>query len=170
MTGLGIMDGDTDLEYLNDILILCKIDYFHFAENNRLLTQEIIEDNIDNIISDLNSTDILGYQILGVLILETGAQLPGEVKEIIINSINNELNGEINALPPYIEIRKIYLKDFKKKILKHKRGIKSFLLELKKITIDEELKNCCIGLEDYNELVQSNSPKLIRNLNLDACN
>ncbi len=95
-------------------------------------------------------------------------------KRVVFNLPINRLEelDEINSIVTndfsWYEIRKIYLNDFREKLIKYKRNTKFFLLSLKKIENDSDLSYSCIGLSQFKNYLNSNKKLEIKYLNLDS--
>lgn len=165
----GIWDGDAQLDYIVDIVDMCDLEYDDYLRDKQILTQELLEENLKDLISSYDpKDDIIGLQVIGVLILQTGSTLPENLKKNLIWAIDQEIDNLTNDFSWY-EIRKIYLNDFREKLIKHKRNTKSFLLSLKKIENDSDLNYSCIGLSQFKNYINSNKKLEIKYLNLDSC-
>jgi hypothetical protein len=169
---------------------ICGINFDDYFMGKKSLTMRTLEDHIEDIIERLEKmkaninksddpffygdyvTDIrdaaIGYQILALLVLETGAFLPEKVKEEVLKSTTWEFDKEWKWAPNAINIRKFYLNEFRQKILNHGPGIQHKFIDLK-INTDKGLETAVIGLEQFHEYIQSGKIKEITYINLDCC-
>lgn len=92
-----VMGGDTPLDYQGDMIDLCGVDYNAFVDNYDLdLTalRSDIESSYDKLTEYCDNVSYgdpnIAYQILGVLILESGAKLPDEIKIKIEDAAKND--------------------------------------------------------------------------------
>ena len=120
-----------------------KFDHYWF--HREILTREDLDHKLERILeylehlegtidnppkygSRVSSWDslVIAYQILGVLILQTGAILPKKVKKVILETTTWKYDKKRgwSSDPKIIRARKFYLKDFRKKIKNHKTGNK----------------------------------------------
>ena len=121
---------------------------YHPNWNRDLLTREILESHLDEIIDkiilfkDFVSNPVLrprnpkydgywviseddiyiGFQILGVLILQTGSYLPKIVEDSILCSTGWDYDKTRGWSKPFEQERKENLENFRKAILSHKVG------------------------------------------------
>ena len=121
----------------------CGLDFEdHFFYDKKVLTREIIEENLDDLIEHIckfkdfvenpvlrprpsekgywvvSMDDIhIGFQILGLLILETGARLPFEVYDSIIYSTTWEYDKTRQWSQCYVDQRKKNLEIFRNLIV-----------------------------------------------------
>ena len=159
----------TDIRYLDSLrdsvwerffIKQCGLLYYSSSEcssdihksyyiNNELLTREILESSLDEIIDkvilfkDFISNPVLrprnpkydgywviseddihiGFQILGVLILQTGSYLPKIVEDSILCSTRWNYDKERGWSKPLEKERKKNLDQFRHAIMTHKRGL-----------------------------------------------
>lgn len=132
-----------DIKWEEWILDFCGIDYFEYKINYQLLDVSILEPKLEKIVEkieelkenigkpeisgkglfndvvytdgihSLDQVDI-GYQILGLLILETGSFMLNKIKKEILNSTTWENDKKWNWSPDYIIGRKNFLKNFRR--------------------------------------------------------
>ena len=121
---------------------------YHHLSNREILTREILESNLDEIIDkiilfkDFISNPVLrprnpkydgywviseddiyiGFQILGVLILQTGSYLPKIVEDSILYSTRWDYDKERGWSKSCEKERKENLESFRHAILSHKEG------------------------------------------------
>ncbi len=122
---------------------LCGLDFDKYWRNREILTKEALERHLGDILFDLRSVEnsilnkersflnvdtwddlVIGYQILGILILQTGSYLPDHVRDIILSSTTWEFDRRREWSKDLEEDRKFYLDDFRNKIMSHKEGRK----------------------------------------------
>jgi len=148
----------------------CNIECSKYEDNRNILNKNILEIYLDNLIhlSDMSNDDV-AYQTLTVLILRVGAKLPGDLKNKVLESLNWEKDNNKHQWSPYvISLRKMYLEDFKNKILNYKTGLKTFLLNLK-IFYDKDLKYSSIGLEQLSSFAKLKKFEHINYIDLGSC-
>ncbi len=148
----------------------CNIRLSKYEGNRNFLDKAILERHLDDLICIVDkSKDIPALQTLVVLILQVGARLPNNLKRRVLKSLNWFNDYNIYRWSPHVtNIRKIYLEDFKNKILNHKSGLNTFLLDLK-IFYDKDLKYSIIGIEQLNSLIKEEECAHINYINLDTC-
>lgn len=126
----------------------CGLNFNDYWSNRVILTRKILEEKIDwfiecleflreqilaqelqnNVIFEkvdwVSSLDdiYIGYQILGVLILQTGSFLPDKVKSSIMVSTSWEYDKSREWDSKSIESRKYHLNRFRNKIKNHRPG------------------------------------------------
>jgi len=125
------------------LLELCGIDFDKYWRNREILTREILEDRLEHILCKLKSIEdsisckeknclnidtwddlVVGFQILGILILQTGSCLPVPVRDIILHSTTWEFDKRRGWSKNLEKDRIFHLNDFRDKIMNHKVGRK----------------------------------------------
>lgn len=167
---------------------ICGDDWKEYLSRGVPLTMKRLEKHTDEIIEKieimkrnvnnppkygnkiLNIDDAhAGFQILAVLIIETGAFLPEIVKANVLESTTWEFDKRWEWDPNALNIRKFYLNDFREKILNHQPGQSQKLIDLK-IYLDSELNKTCIGLNQLKLYVRSGKINNVDYINLDSLN
>ncbi len=166
----------------------CDLDYEDYYMDKIILTQKALEQNLDEIIrriekiksqfddpplysvhiTCLEAIDI-AYQILALLLLETGSYVPEVVKEKVLKSTEWEFDKQWDWDENALKIRKFYLNEFREKILHHEPGKKEKFVDLK-VHSDKEFDEMCIGLTMLKEYIESGKIKDISHINLDCQN
>lgn len=166
----------------------CELDYEDYYWDKTILTQKMMEQNLDEIvrhiekiksqfenppiygdrITSLEAIDI-AYQILALLLLETGSYVPEVVKEKVLKSTEWEFDKQWDWDENALKIRKFYLNEFREKILLHESGKKEQFIDLK-VHSDKEFDEMCIGLKMLQEFIESGKIKEISHINLDCQN
>jgi hypothetical protein len=119
----------------------CGLDYKKYQINKGILTMEILERNLDKIILHLKGLELtiknppkfgwcvaswedlaVGYQILGLLILETKSYMPKYVRDVIMKVSTWEFDKKRGWSSVLIEKRKQYLKEFRDGIKNYSYG------------------------------------------------
>ena len=61
----GIWDGETQYDYITDIIGMCGLDYEDYLRDKRILTQEILEKNLEDLIDSCDpDEEIIGLQVI----------------------------------------------------------------------------------------------------------
>ena len=107
----------------------------------------------------------VAYQILTVLVLETGSLLPDQLKNNVLRILEQEYDMIHQWDSTKILIRKWYLNDFKTKIISHERGKMHYFISLK-VNNDIELGFSIFGLKALKSAKNKNKISFI---NLDNC-
>jgi len=149
----------------------CGIVLSEYQNDRSILNKAILEKHLDDLINYANNSgDISAHQTLVVLILQVGAKLPNALKEKVLESLEWENDNKRYSWPPYaINVRKVYLEDFKQKILSCKNNNVSFLINLRRIHGDKELEKTLIGLEQLDSFSKLETFEKINYINLDSC-
>ena len=149
----------------------CGIVLSEYQGDRNILNKAILKEHLDDLINYANkSDDISAHQTLAVLILQVGAKLPNDLKEKVLESLEWENDNKIYSWSPYvINVRKVYLEDFKQKIIGYKNNKASFLINLRRIHDDKELEKTLIGLEQLNSFSRLKACEKINYINLDSC-
>ena len=149
----------------------CGIVFLDYQKYRSILNKAILEEHLDNLINYANkSGDISAHQTLAVLILQVGAKLPDDLKEKVLESLEWENDSKRYSWSPYvINVRKVYLEDFKQKILSYKNNNATFLINLRRIHDDKELEKTLIGLEQLKSFSKLKAFEKIDYINLDSC-
>ena len=132
MTVIRLLDDERDKEWTKFIFDLCGLNYE--TVRGERLTQKILDAHMNTIVreifkymGDYEYIDecLIGFQILGIFILETGAHLPDIVKYTILFSATWEYDKRRGWSELLEEERKENLKKFRDAILNHKLGQKT---------------------------------------------
>lgn len=122
-------DGACDIEY--HLIELFKVKFKKYLKNNKVLTKKIINKRLGDVVKgleldkpDLNidTSKACYFHYLGCFILQTGADLPEELKHKIVESTLPERDGIKWYTKEFEEQRKILLNDLRDKILNYKTG------------------------------------------------
>jgi len=82
-----IMGGDTPLDFEDEIFDICKVEKFPDEGGRNELSKEDIEQNLGEILAMLEkSNDYIGYQVLSVLMMKTGARIPESLFSLLEDS------------------------------------------------------------------------------------
>jgi hypothetical protein len=160
-----IMGGDYQWDLAGQILNY--LGFSGFEEENLDFIKKGLEENIDQILKMFRG-DILehiGFQVLGYIILETGAKVRADIIEKIIQSTLWDVNKNDGWIPNFYNIRNYYLSDLRKKIKSYHKKTK--LIDLK-IYDDNDYNQSIIGLDNLIDFKAKN--KIIRNIILDNSN
>lgn len=149
----------------------CGIALSEYQNDRNMLNKAILEKHLDDFINTANeSGDTSAHQTLAVLILQVGAKLPYDLKEKVLESLEWVNDNKRYSWSPYvINIRKVYLEDFRQKIISYRNNNVSFLINLRRIQDDKELEKTLIGLEQLNSYSRLKAFEKINYLNLDSC-
>ena len=149
----------------------CGIVLSAYQNDRNILNKAILEKHLDDFINTANkSGDISAHQTLMVLILQVGAKLPNDLKEKVLESLEWENDNKRYSWSTYvINVRKVYLEDFRQKIISYKSNNTSFLINLRRIHDDKELEKTLIGLEQLNSFSRLKTYGKINYINLDSC-
>lgn len=122
-------DGEWDIEY--HIIELLGLDYYSYLNDETILNREVLELNMEKILTVVNNpSKNSGYfQILGYFILKTGATISDELKNKIAEATKWEYEETIYPNKEMEEERKTVLKDLRDKILDHRPGRITRLIE-----------------------------------------
>lgn len=158
----------------------CKID-FHFYSycknicHKNVLEKTVLEKKLYDILSTLSEFKAnksyfdeelsVAYQILTVLVLETGSLLPDQLKNNTLRVLEQEYDMIHKWDSTKILIRKWYLNDFKRKIISHERGKMHHFISLK-VNNDIEFGTSIFGLK---ALKGAKNNSNISFINLDNC-
>lgn len=89
---------------------------------DEVLTKELVDTHLDKFVESIKKDKFdpeVGWQVLGVIIMRTGATMPDKVrKQIIKNNIDKNIEGWVDS-----DKRRAFLKDFKEKITNYKDGV-----------------------------------------------
>ena len=122
---------------------LCGLDFNEYWRNREILTKDNLERHLGDILFELRSIEnsisnkeqsclnvntlddlVVGYQILGILILQTGSYLPDHVRNMILSSTTWEFDKRRGWSEDLEKDRIFYLNDFRNKIINHSVGRK----------------------------------------------
>jgi hypothetical protein len=149
----------------------CGIVLSEYENDRNMLNKAILEKHLDDFINIANESGyVSAHQTLAVLILQVGAKLPSDLKEKVLESLEWENDNKRNSWSPYaINVRKVYLEDFRQKIISYRNNNLSFLINLRIIYDDKKLEKTLIGLEQLNSYSRLEMFKEINYINLDSC-
>lgn len=158
-------------DWIEIFLEECGIVLSEYQNDRNMLNKVVLEEHLDDFINTANeSGDISAHQTLVVLTLQVGAKLPYDLKEKVLESLEWENDNKRYSWSPYvINVRKVYLEDFKQKIIGYKNNNASFLINLRRIHDDKELEKALIGLEQLNSFSRLKTFEEINYINLDSC-
>lgn len=149
MTDIRYLDSRRDKNWEKYFINFCELDFDQYWFHEEVLTQEILEAHLDDIVDKiigfidyvykpelrprlpshgdgywvLSIDDILiGLQVLGVLILQTGAYLPDLVRRGILYSTMWEYDKKREWSEPFEDERKENLMKFRVAIINHRLG------------------------------------------------
>ncbi len=133
-----LFEGNGEWDVEAHLIELLGLDLEEYYENPAILTKDVINKSLINIIKELRlhsqdlSIDIskacyLHY--LGYFILKTGADLPDNLRSRIVESTTPEKDGYKWETKELEEQRKILLKDLRDKILSYSNGNNFHLIE-----------------------------------------
>jgi len=149
----------------------CGIILSEYQNDRNILNKAVLEKHLDDFINTANkSGDISAHQTLVFLILQVGAELPNALKEKVLESLKWENDNKRYHWSPYvIDVRRVYLEDFRQKILNYKASNTSLLVNLRGINYNKELEKTLIGLEQLNSFSRLKSFEKTNYINLDSC-
>jgi len=126
-----IMEGDGEADINSHILELLGLDGWDYLNDESILSREYLEQNIDKVLKVAKDpSKSPGYfQILGYYILKTGASISDDLKNKIAEASQWKYEETIYPSKEIEEERKIILKDLRDKILNHKQGRITELME-----------------------------------------
>ena len=158
-------------DWIEIFLEECGIVLSEYQNDRKMLNKAILEKHLDDLINSANkSDDISAHQTLTVLILQVGAKLPDDLKEKVLESLKWENDSKRYSWSPHvINVRKVYLEDFRLKILGCKNNNASFLINLRRIHDDKKLEKTLIGLEQLKSFSRLKKFEKINYINLDSC-
>ena len=119
--GFGIMEGDTPLDIECDIYKLFEIEQYDEDDNEVEITADIYEDNLDKFEDWFTCLDTdLNFLVLGVMMMEAGADIPRKFKDAMYEACESELDSVIDQGWSEPEKRIRMLNDFNKKLQNYK--------------------------------------------------
>ncbi len=173
---------------------ICGLDFWKYRQEPSLLSKFILESHLDEIINYIEyhkhqqlkryqtSNDklkiregidllyALAYQILAILILETGSILPDKVKNEVLRATIWDFDKRWGFSSAYIEPRKNYLKYLRNAILNYNSGKKVLFVDSPELKILNKGKEATIieGLEGlFDNIVRAQE---VTRLDLSNCN
>ena len=133
MTDIRLLDDKYDNTWTRLFIEICGLDFEKYYYQNDILTLEILEPHLDEIIEEIHNISkmsskdsiLVGYQILGVLILQSGTRMPDVVRNSIMSSTKWEYDKSRGWAKPCEKERKENLERFRNAIILHKIGVKT---------------------------------------------
>jgi len=122
-------DEQLDIEY-KIVHNVCGLDFNDYLKDKKLLTKDLFENNLDKIMKIIKSrhNSRIAYQVVGRFVLLLGIDIPIETKNFIIHAADWRYEEDLWSVN-FLEERKFYLKDFRKKILTYRSGVPNPLIE-----------------------------------------
>lgn len=153
MTDIRYLDSLYDKHWEKFLIRSCGLDFEYYWHHEEVLTRDILNSNIDDLVDKilsfedfvvnpkirprnprfdgswvLSDDDIhKGFQILGILILQTGGYMPRIVKDSILYSTTWEYDKSRGWAEAFIEERKQNLSKFRNAVINYKEGQKVFI-------------------------------------------
>ncbi len=170
-----ILDDDEEIDLVTFMLDACGIDYSDFFYNERILTRENLEKNfkfLSKMVSNRQSRKSV-YFVIGYLILITGSNMPEDLRQSILNYTKWEDEESVWLNKNKKIERKIYLKDFRKKILKHTSSQKLHPIRLIYLNGKDDLyakfrEEIIIGINEYHEACNTGKIFKAKHINLQG--
>ena len=151
-----ILDDDEEIDIVAFMLQAIGLDSDDFSDDERILTQENVEKNFHILrkMVDNRSFGRAPYFALGYLILVSGAQLPEDLRDEILDAARWEHEEGMWLDEGFVAERKIYLEDFREKIRIHQSGQKRRPVRLiyvngRNDVYTKDRKYTIIGLKEY---------------------
>lgn len=88
----GIMGGDTPYDFKDEIYDICGIEEFGESSRN-LIPKETFLNNLPKILEYIGASEYdqeIGYQVLGVMMMEAGVEISPELKATMIEAAEND--------------------------------------------------------------------------------
>ncbi len=122
-------DGEADIEY--DIIQLLGLDWYSYLNDETILNRQFLELNMEKVLNEVKdpSEDPGYFLIIGYFILKTGAAVSNALKNKVAESTKWEYEETIYPSKEMEEERKVILKDLRDKILDHRPGRITRLIE-----------------------------------------
>ena len=148
MTTIRYLDSLDDKNWERFFIKSCGIDFEQYWHHKEVLTRDILESKIDDIVDKIlsfedfvsnpklrprnplyngfwvisNEDILLGFQILGIIILQTESYMPRIVKDSILYSTTWEYDKRKEWAEAFIDERKENLKKFREAVIAYKEG------------------------------------------------
>lgn len=128
------MGGDTPLDYKDEIYEICGVEEFPENGERVELTKEDLENNLEEILKMVRESKYdksIAFQVLGILLIGSGASITDELKEEIIKeSSNDEWAQEDEERKDIIEDFNCKVKDYNGAPIKFEhKGLFDVMLE-----------------------------------------
>ena len=163
-----IIAGDEQQDIEIEVVEICGIELRDYLLDDRKLSREIFEGHFEEILKYIDTREsYIAYQVLGYFILITGSNLPSHLRNRIVESTKWEYDKHQGWPSNWINLRKFYLNDLRKKVLAHKAGIQNYLTNLR-ILDDNELNTMCIDLDHLYTIDLMGRNKMIPYVNLEG--
>lgn len=88
----GILGGDLPYDFKDEIYAICEVEEFGESDRN-IIPKETFEDKLPEILEYIEETgdDVeIGYQVLGVMMMEACASISDDLKETMIDAARND--------------------------------------------------------------------------------
>lgn len=83
----GILGGDTPYDFKDEIYEICEVEEFDDSTVHHKIPKKTFADKLPEILEYIEASDYdkeIGYQVLGVMMMEVGAEIGPELKEKMI--------------------------------------------------------------------------------------
>jgi len=168
--GPEIMDDDEECDVASFFMEACGLDYGDFIANEKILTREIWEINLEKVLEivEERASRRATYFVFGYFTLFTGSRLPAHIRPLILDAAKWEYEEGSWLNKEFAIERKFYLEDFRQKIRDHRPGKSIRLIFLKNGS--EDITYGVVGLDKFWEYVISKKIFDVKHVNLDGCN
>jgi hypothetical protein len=88
-----ILGGDIPLDFEDRIYEICGVDKFPEEEGQARISAEFLEENLDEILNFIDSSGCdkyIGYQVLAVMMMRSGAHISKDVKFEMVYACNED--------------------------------------------------------------------------------
>lgn len=168
--GPEIMEDDEECDIASFFFEVCGLEYSDFIGNEKILTREIWEANLEKILQIVKerASRRATYFVFGYITLLTGSRLPAHIRPIILDVAKWEHEKNSWFDKDSAIRREFYLDDFRQKIHDHRPGRPTRLVCLQNGS--EDITHGVIGLNNFWDFVISGEISSKIHLNLDSSN
>ncbi len=166
--GISIFMDDDSSDLKTFMLNALGIDLMDFSANEHILTKEHIESNYETLLKmvDVRSRRNSSFFVLAYFILVSGAELPDDLRDTLLE--RTHWKHEKNIYQRDFEIaRQIYIKDFREKIKRHKRGIRLHPMNWA-YNSEDVSEGLLVGVDQVNNWAINSRTSEIQHINLDG--
>jgi len=171
-SGVETLKDDEEADIASYMLNACGLELHDFYLNERIFTRENFEKNYDVLVKMVETRDSrrAPYLVLGYFALLTGGKISERIRQNILEAAKWKHEKSYWKDKEFALIRRIYLEDFREKLLIFQSGVRLHTAIFKYTIKDFVNSSVVIGLKQLKDVVQQGTNLKIRHANLDGWN
>lgn len=168
--GIEILEDDEEADIAGLMLSACGIETRDFYLNEKILTRENFERNYKFLVKMIHGRKNRSapYFVFGYLLLLTGSKLSNDLRKRILEISKWEKEKKLWLDEGLAIKRKVYLEDFRNKILVHKSGYRLHTARFKYYEKDFLNSKVIVGIKHLKESFELKKIYNVEHINLDG--